>query len=288
MQPIPFLQKLITDETPILELKNDASISDRQKYQVLGLSSGILVQKYITYMYYQNLKWFFFKKEEKKYGYPFYLLDELMGSYLAQSIALPAVSFQIAKTKASIGIASENFRKEGFDYYYFQQLPVKGLLENRFNLVNLDVLKTLCVDSVNSDQLENHVLKLLALDLYMLQKDRGYVNLQFQLDRITQYLDLVLAYDFSNCTDKADFASVTIKNPIVVLNCNTIQLLIKKYPKFSEYLLCLLNQTMSATWNQICEDYHFNQDCYAYEQAKEYYEIKEEKQKELLREFSID
>ncbi len=222
MKPIMFLQNLITDETPILELKNDVSISKQKKYQVLGLSPGSLTNRYIERMYYQNLKWFYYKKEEKKYGYPFYILDELMGSYLAKAIELPAVSFYIAKTKDSIGIASENFRTEQFDYYFIQQLPINGLLENRFNLTNLEILKSLCIDSNNENQLQEHILKLLALDLYMLQKDRGYVNLQFQIERATQYLDISLAYDFSNCVDEADSTSILIKNPIVVKKISTI------------------------------------------------------------------
>ncbi len=284
MKPILFLQKLITDETPILELKNDVSISRQQKYQVLGLPSSSLTNRYIERMYYQNLKWFYFKSEESRYGYPFSILDELMGSYLAKIIELPAVSFVVAKTKDSIGIASENFRMESSDYYFIQQLPVKTLLENRFNLASLDILKSLCIDPINAVQLEEHILKLLALDLYMLQKDRGDTNLQFQINHATQYLDLSAVYDFSNCIEEAELASVMIRNPIVVLNYNTIRLLIKKYPKFTKYIESLQNQTMCSTWDQICGDYHFNLNCFAYNQAKNHYEIKDQKQKGLFKE----
>ena len=83
MNPICFLQELITEDTSILELKKDPNITPQQKYSVLGLSDNI----YIHYMYYQNLEWYYFKQEEKDFKqeeksdgvkYPFYLLDELM------------------------------------------------------------------------------------------------------------------------------------------------------------------------------------------------------------------
>ena len=150
---------------------------------------------------------------------------------------------------------------------------------------NLTSIKSLCIDSANENQLEEHILKLLAVDLYMLQKDRGNVNLQYQINRTTTHFDLALIYDFSTCVNKGSAASITIPNPVLTLNYDTIVSLIKKYPQFSQYLYCLLDQTMSKTWDQICEDYHFNQDCFAYEQAKEHYEIKDRNQRQLLKEF---
>lgn len=286
MESIPFLWELITEETPVLNFKNDSSFSDEQKYQVLGLSSGGKVREYISHMYYQNMKWYYFKKEEKNYGYSFYLLDELMGSYLAKSIALPAISFQIARVKGCIGLASENFREQNYDYYFMQQLPIGCIDKGRsFHPTTIDILKSLCANSINVQQFEKHILKLLALDLYMLQKDRGNVNLQYQISRTTKYFDLAPIYDFSNCVGKEDAASVTIPNPILSLNYHTITSLIKKYPLFSECLFHLLEQTMHKAWNQICEDFHFNQDCDAYKQAKDYYETKDQNQRQLLKEF---
>ena len=212
MNPICFLQELITEDTSILELKKDPNITPQQKYSVLGLSDNI----YIHYMYYQNLEWYYFKQEEKDFKqeeksdgvkYPFYLLDELMGSYLAHFIELPTISFQVAKTDTFLGLASRNFRKEKYDYYFFDQLPVKGLLEFSTTFINIEVLKSLCINSINIDKLTDHIMKLLALDLYMLQMDRSVVNLQFQIDRDTRFFDLAPIYDFSNCADRWKYST---------------------------------------------------------------------------------
>lgn len=84
------------------------------------------------------------------------------------------------------------------------------------------------------------------------------------------------------------FNFFTIWNPIISLNCNNISILCKIYPQVLEYFSILLEKTMSAAWNQICEDYHFNQNCYAYERTKEYYQLKDENQKKLFKVYLED
>ena len=275
MEIIHFLRELITEDTPILELKKDPTITLQQKYSVLGFSHEF----YPYYMYYQNFEWYYFKQEEKndEIKYPYYLLDELMGSYLAQFIGLSTISFQIAKRDSFVGLASKNFREKECDYYFFDQLPIAQLLEFSTSFINIEMFKSSCIDNINVDKLVDCIFKLLALDLYMLQMDRSRVNLQFQINRDT-------IYDFSNCADKWQYStSFNIFNPIITLTYNNIPILCKKYPQFLECLSMLVTKTMSSTWNQICEDYHFNQDCFAYFKAKEHYQLKDENQKKLLR-----
>ncbi len=276
------LQELITEDTPILEIKKDSNITPQKKYSVLGFSHKF----YIHYMYYQNFEWYYFKQEEKndETKYLYYLLDELMGSYLAQFIELPTISFQIAKRDSFLGLVSKNFRGKECDYYFFDQLPIAQLLEFSTSFINIEMLKSLCIDNINVDKLVDCISKLLALDLHMLQMDRSRVNLQFQINRDTKFLGLSPIYDFSNYADKWQYStSFNIFNPIITLTYNNIPILCKKYPLFLEYLSMLVTKTMSSTWNQICEDYHFNQNCFAYFQTKEHYQLKDENQKKLFR-----
>lgn len=280
MQSIPFIRELITEDTPILNLpKNSISISD--KYSELGfLSSHKKAMFYVDMMYFLNNDWYYFKVEES-YFYQFYLIDELMGSYLARFINLDAVSYSVAKVDDCIGLASQNFKKDRFDYYFSEELS----LNSSCDFTNIYILKSFCKDDNNAQELVDSILKLFALDIYMLQNDRCYLNLQFQINRMNHAFSLSPIYDFSNCLGGVRKERMRLPNVVLPLNDTTIPMLCRYFPKFSEYLNMLLGKKMSVTWDQICEDYHFNQDCFAYERVKSHYQIKEEKQKELLKEY---
>lgn len=281
MQSIPFIRKLITEDTPILKLPKDStSISD--KYSELGfLSSRRSAIIYASMMYFFNNAWYYFKVEEDKVYYPFYLIDELMGSYLARFINLDAVSYSVASIDGCLGLASRNFKKDGFDYYFSRELS----LDSPRDFTNIHILESLCIDDNNAQALIQSILKLFALDIYMLQTDRCCSNLQFQVSKINQAFSLAPLYDFSNCSSSVKKEKIIVPNVILSLNDTTIPMLCRNYPRFSEYLSILLEHKMSVTWDQICQDYHFNQDCFAYIQIKDYYQIKEEKQKEFLKKY---
>ena len=60
-------------------------------------------------------------------------------------------------------------------------------------------------------------------------------------------------------------------------------MILRKYPEFRESLEFCLDQSMKSIWEQICIDYHLNQECSAYERIKDYYEGKDESQKQYIK-----
>ena len=275
---MPFLEKLITEKTPILQLHNDSHISYEDKLKALGCVSA-REHDYMEYMYYMTSIWYYFKPDTENYGYPFAIIDELMGSYLANQKGMPAVAFQIAQVENQIGLASINFHIPGFQYYYCSQIPLFNLFQQSSSIDNKEKLEQPCPADQTKEELITQMLKMIALDLYMLQKDRCLINLQIEIDSNSKHVAFAPLHDFSNCNDCVGPDGLYLKNPVVTLTYATIRALLKKYPEFREYVSFFLGQKMSDTWNQICQDYHLNQDCYTYENILEHYKIKEEKQK---------
>ncbi len=286
-----YLKNLITENTPTIKLSNDYSVSKEEKKEILLTNNGDLEKQddYMKMMYFMNNSWYYFKEEEENFGYPFYLLDELMGSFLAQKNNMKVVSYFIAKIKnKKIGLASKNFKQERFLYYFGKHYydiyeKYTHLSYAPFCVENIENLKLLCVSDENREILTEHILEMLALDIYMLQKDRNSANLQFEKNPITKYIDLAPLYDFSNCIPKVEEKSgLDLQGVILRITDRNIQILIKQYPYFENFLSSLLETKMSTTWEEICKFYKFNQNCAAFEEVYNYYKTKEESQRRYL------
>lgn len=286
-----YLKNLITENTPIIKLSNDYSVSKEEKKEILGTNNVDLEKQddYMKMMYFMNNSWYYFKEEEENLGYPFYLMDELMGSFLAHKMNMKVVSYFLARVKnKKIGLASKNFKQSGFHYYFGKQYY--DIYENYTNLSyapfrveNIENLKLLCVSDENRKILTKHILEMLALDVYMLQKDRKSANLQFEERETTKYIDLAPLYDFSNCIPKIEEKSgLELQGVILRITDRNIKTLIKQYPYFANFLSSLLETKMSTTWEEICEFYQFNQNCTAFEEVYNYYKTKEESQRRYL------
>ncbi len=274
-----YLSKLVTKDTPILHLHNDRILSQSMKENIIG---SCYKRKYEDYIYLYGTKLYFFKKEEVNYGYPFYLIDELMGSFLAQKRNIRAVSYEITKVKNRLGLSSCNFKNPNFDYYLCKNSLFSSFL-SRDSISNIDALQSFAKIPENKQLLLDHLLELLALDVYMLQKDRCSFNLQLEIDPISELIDFAPLYDFSNCADCVGLGGLYINNPIIVINDLNIRQLLKKFPQLKEIFTFYLDQKMSDSWIEICNRYHFNQDCFAYHQILEYYKTKEENQKKYIK-----
>lgn len=275
------LNELITDKTKILDLSNTDKVSKFEKHEVLDMKT-YLEFRYIKSMYKQNGIWYYFKEDDINYAYPFYMIDELMGTYLAKNRNLKTIFYEIAKHKNSLGLASINFKDDKHTYHIVSKL-LKDESTPNSTFERIDILKQFCVDLKNEEEFINDLLNLFALDIHMLQKDRGEVNLQFQIDKETNYFSLAPLYDYSNCSRVIDISGLSIPSKIIRINDITVISLIKKYPYFKECLELCLEQEMSKIFDQICEDYNFNQDCQTYERIKDYYEIKDKKQHEYIK-----
>lgn len=276
-----FLEKLITNDTKILELKNNPNISEDEKLEVLDLRSS-LSGKYIKNMYYKNGIWYYFKEDIDEILYPYYTIDELIGSYLAKKRGLPTVSYEISKTDEYYGLASINFKKK---YYEYDIIP--NLIDMNIpldSLGRLKALKSFAINYENEQEFLLHLFNLFTLDIHMLQKDRGDANLQFETNLKTGYFDIAPVYDYSNCSFEVGMEGINIPSKIVKLDYLGIRSLAKTYSLFKKALEFCLEESLEDTWKEICDDYHFNQDCTTYEDVLEHLHQKDTYQKQYIKE----
>ncbi|MBE6149123.1 MAG: hypothetical protein E7170_00180 [Firmicutes bacterium] len=276
-----FLNELITDKTKILDLSNNEKASKFEKQKVLDMET-YLEFRYINSMYKQNGNWYYLKKDDDNPAYPFFIIDELMGTYLAKNRNLKTITYEIAKRKNSLGLASLNFKDDKHTYHIISKL-LKDESNPNSSFERIDLLKQFCINLENEEEFMKDLLNIFALDIHMLQKDRGEVNLQFQIDKDTNHFAIAPLYDYSNCSRTVTLSGLSIPSKIIRINDITVYSLIKKFPYFKECLEFCLEQHMSKIFDQICEDYNFNKECSAYERLKDYYEIKDEKQHEYIK-----
>lgn len=272
------LTELVTDKTNIIYL-NNKYISDNKKENIIDIISPSS-KRYYSKMYYQNNIWYYFKKDLDYGFYPFTIPEEIIGSYLATKLNLRTVEYEIAKVKNNYGIVSKNFKTQENFYYTFYDLVDIETNDN------IDILK-LFVTEENYEVLLDQILKLLALDTYMLQMDRCNINLQFEQNIKTKNILLAPIYDYANCIQCVNNDFLT-KNILLSVTKSNFAELIQKYPKYKEYLDTLLEQNLKQIWQQICIDYKLNQDCFTYDRVSDYYEIKSDNQKKYLKELIKD
>lgn len=275
-----FLKELVTDATPVLKIEDDHSKSIEEKLKVIDLES-LLAELYIKNLYFYNGKWYYFKQEAKDVMYPFGILDELMGSYLARLRDLPTVSYQIAEVEDKTGIASVNFKHSDYQYYTLDQLI--DIIMPSYSGQNVSFLRNCTFGRKNEEQFLKHLFDLFALDIHMLQMDRGYANLQFQVNKKNNHFDIAPLYDYSHCLRTIGVDGLNVPSHIAKLNDFGISILLQQYPMFRKSLELCLEHSMKELWDQICVDYHFNKECSAYEQVKDYYEIKDVTQKRYIK-----
>lgn len=276
-----FLSKLITDDTPILKLDENIGITREDKLRIIDIEAR-LADLYIRYLYLNNGQWYYFKEDCETGIYPFSIIDELMGSYLARLRDLPTVLYQVSQVGDNFGLASVNFKDN--NYKYFTLKDVVNILDSK-NLdgQNLLFLRNCTIDSENEQNFLRHLFDLFSLDIHMLQMDRGFLNLQFQINKENNYFDIAPIYDYSNCRLCVKLEGIDVPNQIHRLNETGIAVLLEQYPTFKERLEYCLDCDMVKIWDQICLDYHFNQESSAYDRVKDYYEVKEVKQKQYIK-----
>lgn len=285
------LTDLITDETDVVRLRNDRSITLDEKNTVLGNINASMSKrdKYLEMIYLMNGNWYYLKKEGENAAYPLDLINELMGSYIVKSRGLKSLDHKIAKGKKGNGLISKDFHQQGYiynfgDYFYDQYYETVGDYYN-LSVSSLKNIGILTPNSSNAEKLLDEILNLIAIDTFMLQTDRGPANVQFATNKESGEVELSPIYDFSNCSSSINPSGLFLKDCLITITEESIRLLIKEFPKFSEYLSYLTDQGYLEIWNKICDDYHFNKDSQAYENITSHFKTKEESQKQYLYEF---
>jgi len=277
------LKNLITDKTPILNLGNSQEVSDDEKNKVIDLNvdhDSYLFEEYLRHMFYKDDNWYYFKTGWSS-EYPFSIIDELLGSYLAEERNLDTVKYHVARNHFFVGLASVNFKTPEYKYMLMSDM-IKDIFDGPVGFLYLNILEEFPIDETNKNMFMSHLFDLFALDIYMLQRDRGNVNLQFKEDKNTGYFDLAPIYDYARCSSNIPEGGISTQNKIVFLNDSNIIRLAKEYPLFYEKLMQCFNQNMAKTWDRICDDYNFNKDTAEYDRVYDYYQLKDERQKKYL------
>ena len=277
------LTKLITKDTDIILLTNE-NITLKDKYEILGYTS-VLADYYVSYIYKNNNNIYYFKEQSKNRDYPFALIEELMGTYLCNYLNLKSIKYSVATNGCKYGLASLNFKDDQHKYYFFNDFINKESIEN--GLYNLNVLRYLCINEDNYEELIKQIMDLIVLDIYMVQCDRSNINIQFQIDKKTKYLSLAPIYDFSNCSFKFN-SDIQVCNAILQINQKNIIKLLKNSKYFKERINYILENDMSKIWKQICIDYKLNQECSTYENINDYYKSKYNSQKKYIKQLIKD
>lgn len=280
------LDKLVTKETPILSLKSPEIPLETLEH-IFRCDERYRPKHYYAYLRMIHEKdgvWYYFKHDISQYTYA--TMEELLGSYFSVQRNLPTVSYQIACLNGfSYGLASPNFKKDTHDYYYMNGLPTKDCSLYRQSIENINALRSLCKNPKNEEVFLNHLLNLFALDIYMLQKDRCTYNLMFQIEKKSKMFDIAPVYDYSNCDQCVSKRGLFLGNVVTDIELHVVKMLFRSFPEFSTIFNEVFSMNMTDYVDQICTDFHFSQDCVLYENMKEYYRMKQEKQRQYFKKF---
>lgn len=120
-------------------------------------------------------------------------LNELIGEQVAIEIGIRTVNFNLFENNdnSNIIIASKSFINPNSNYIDYRE----SLDDNNSNYD----LKDMCLNDSNYQNLMNNIFKMFAIDIYMGQKDRCYVNYKFE-KYDTGYLDLAPLYDYTEAS----------------------------------------------------------------------------------------
>ena len=152
-------------------------------------------------------------------------LNELIGEQLATEIGLRTVDFELFENNnGEIFIASRSFNNPNSNYtYYTSSIDLTN---------NENDLRDECIDENNYNQLLNNIFKMFAIDVYMGQKDRCYVNYPFEkydsgyfaLAPVHDYSDSSWDDDISYCCDLYDFNSKSSYDKLFNAHPNSLEI----------------------------------------------------------------
>ena len=167
-------------------------------------------------------------KIDGKYYYvkDFENYNEIIGEIIAKSLNLDTAHYEIGKYKRKNKYMTENFKEKGKEYLKIYQTE----LNNRRDIL----------DIVNND-LRNDLLKMYALDIFMMQTDRCNVNLMFVKEN--DKLRLAPLYDYSYAYLDMASGYIAYRNCIrnIYMTEKSINKFMEEYPSLANYINIILN-----------------------------------------------
>lgn len=195
----------------------------------------------------------------KRIGH-FFMINELIGSYLARYINLRAVDYQIGESNLGLHALSELFYKP--DYYYttcydhYRRTALKDYYFIQKFFLMFYHADTSILDRIKSDKMLFSVLKLIALDLKMGQIDRHNNNVMLEINKSNNEVDLAPIYDFSLSYCDTSRLPYFYDSPFIGLRRNKASLdaLVRKYPEVLKYIELLINIPIEYVLKEISRE----------------------------------
>lgn len=219
----------------------------------------------------ENIKSNITKIEDKYYYYKYVsienILNEFIGSYLCKKIELDSVDYQLGIHKGMFYALSEIFYQEEYHYHYAQGYnPLSYIQTEKIATIKKQdtfekFIETLPLDVIDSSQLQDSILKLIAIDLKMGQIDRHDKNIMLMTNRKEHNTTLAPIYDFESsyvCFPNEE--EIIYDNPYILLRKNqkSLMALQKKFPKISQYAEILQSIDIEQVLTEISEEKDFD------------------------------
>lgn len=239
-------KNLIKDTTPVIEIPNRGTQSIKELRTSYGMENKI-INTWPNWVKLDNI-WYYYKERVDEY----YILNELIGTYLADYFSINTVNYKIAKNNDNYGLLSKNFRECKTKYYTSYDWD----LFNNNNSTNiLYTLRSFCLDEQNYHNLLNDIFKMMAIDSYMGQMDRNANNFFFSVKdgntRLAPLFDYERSFNF-NFEDSWQYLNyiLTLKYP-----SSDLYGLFNDFPEFYSCFSSILNIDMENILNSIENDY---------------------------------
>ena len=211
-----------------------------------------------------------------------WLINELIGSYLAKQLDLPSVDYQIGTYCEFRYALSKIFYDKKYSYYF----P----LDYKCNMNIMKSNRNSAQNNLYKDKISHldrnvriKLLKLIALDLKMGQYDRHEYNIMFKKDNETGEVDLAEIYDYGLSYPNHDMYDCYY-NPFIELSKNSYGLgkLIKKHPEIESFIDIM----KSISMEKILTDIEKEKKIEFTPQEKSSYEKLDEKYSKILEKIS--
>lgn len=152
--------------------------------------------------------------------------NEIIGELIANSLNLKSAHYEIGKYKKKLKYMTKNFKEDGKEYLKIYETE----FHNKDNILDL----------MDRD-LRNEVLKMYALDIFMMQTDRCNINVMFEKEN--GKLKLAPLYDYSCAYLEIYNNFIAYRNCIqnIYMYDKDIYEFMNKYPIMYNYLQIIDN-----------------------------------------------
>lgn len=172
-------------------------------------------------------------------------LNEFLGEIIANELNLKTAHYEPVDYYGDFYIRTPNFRKKDKTYHRVSEFTTQ-------EGDKLDYFK----EYKTYEQLKQDMLKLYALDIYMMQLDRADVNIQLEKDNDS--LRLAPVFDYSAAYMCSHKRYLEYYNYMYSMNIEKMDEVFKKYPELYNYLKQLDNIDFLKLLKEEMEKYKLN------------------------------